>query len=53
MPTYLSNHPMLKDRIEYTQKIAKEQGTISENTLLKEKWDALKTTFTNIDLKDE
>ena len=53
VPTYLSNHPMLKDRIEYTQKIAKEQGTISENTLLKEKWDALKTTFTNIDLKDE
>jgi Zn-dependent protease with chaperone function len=49
MPTYLSNHPMLKDRIEYTQKIAKEQGAISENILLKEKWDALKTTFTNIE----
>jgi predicted Zn-dependent protease len=53
MPTYLSNHPMLKDRIKYTQKKAKEQGTIPENTLLKEKWDALKTTFTNIELTDE
>jgi len=53
IPTYLSNHPMLKDRIEYTQKIAKEQGSISENTLLKEKWDALKTTFTNIETAHE
>jgi predicted Zn-dependent protease len=53
MPTYLSNHPMLADRIEYTKKIAKKQTNISENMLLKEKWKALKTTFTNIKITDE
>jgi Zn-dependent protease with chaperone function len=53
MPTYLSNHPMLADRIEYTKKIAKKQTNISENILLKEKWEALKTTFTNIKITDE
>lgn len=45
VPTYLNNHPMLKDRIEYTQKIADEQDFSSKNTILKEKWDALKNTF--------
>ena len=53
MPTYLSNHPMLEDRIEYTRKIAKKQTNISENLLLKEKWEALKTTFSTIKTTDE
>jgi Zn-dependent protease with chaperone function len=53
MPTYLSNHPMLEDRIEYTKKIAQKQNIVPENILLKEKWDALKTTFTNIEITDE
>jgi Zn-dependent protease with chaperone function len=53
VPTYLSNHPMLEDRIEYTKKIAQKQNIVPKNILLKEKWDALKTTFTNIEITDE
>lgn len=52
VPTYLSNHPMLKDRIEYTQKIAKEQSIIPENKILKKRWVAIKATFNNMN-KDE
>jgi Zn-dependent protease with chaperone function len=48
MPTYLSKHPMLKDRIKYAKKIAKKQDNLPENIILKEKWDALKITFTNL-----
>jgi len=44
---------MLEDRIEYTKKIAKKQTNISENMLLKEKWEALKKTFTNKKITDE
>ena len=29
------------------------QNIVPENILLKEKWDALKTTFTNIEITDE
>jgi len=42
VPTYLSNHPMLKDRIEYTKKIASEQEKVSENEVLEFKWQAIK-----------
>jgi len=42
IPTYFSNHPMLEDRIEYTQEIADKQNSIFENPLLKEKWKTLK-----------
>lgn len=53
IPTYLSNHPMLKDRIEYTKKMAKDQDNLPENIVLKEKWEALKITFTNIEIEHE
>ncbi len=42
VPTYLSNHPMLKDRIEYTTKIAAQQEKVGENQLLESKWQAIK-----------
>lgn len=38
VPTYLSNHPMLKDRIDYTKQIASEQKDVLFNSRLKEKW---------------
>jgi hypothetical protein len=44
---------MLKDRIEYTKKMAKEQKNFPGNIVLKERWDALKITFTNIDTTHE
>ncbi len=47
IPTYLSNHPMLKDRIEYTQKIANEQEEGIKNDVLKEKWKNIQDTFEN------
>ena len=42
VPTYLSNHPMLKDRIAYTTKIAAEQEKVGENMVLEAKWQAIK-----------
>jgi predicted Zn-dependent protease len=42
LPTYLSNHPMLKDRITYTTDIANSQKEFEENIVLKEKWHILK-----------
>lgn len=48
VPAYLSSHPMLKDRIEYTQAIADAQEPIIENTVLQQKWDALQLLL-NID----
>ena len=41
VPTYLSNHPMLKDRIDYTNKIASEQKNVLFNSILKDKWNAI------------
>tara|TARA_R110002073_G_scaffold72537_1_gene177667 strand:- start:700706 stop:701791 length:1086 start_codon:yes stop_codon:yes gene_type:complete len=41
VPTYLSNHPMLEDRITYTTKIADEQGSNNGNDLLQDKWNQL------------
>lgn len=45
MPTYLSSHPMLKNRIEYTTEIAEKETGMFENTILQEKWEALKATL--------
>ncbi len=42
VPSYLSNHPMLKDRIEYTIEIAEQQEMILENRVLDLKWKAIK-----------
>jgi predicted Zn-dependent protease len=43
---YLSNHPALDDRIEYTTKIADEYPQISsENIELKEQWSIIKTSL--------
>ncbi len=42
VPTYLSNHPMLKDRIAYTLKVASAQGEIGKNEVLESKWKAIK-----------
>lgn len=42
IPAYLSNHPILQDRIQYTSEIAETQKSFTENTLLKEKWVLLK-----------
>lgn len=47
IPTYLSNHPMLKDRIVYTQEIADQQSNTINNTVLKEKWNKIAAGFTN------
>jgi len=47
VPTYLSNHPMLKDRIEYTEKIANEQDEFIVNTVLQEKWQQINKTLEN------
>lgn len=49
VPTFLSSHPMLKDRIEYTKKVAEKQRKISENRILKEKWSVIQSNFS---LKD-
>jgi len=38
VPTYLSNHPMLKDRIDCTKQIASKQKDVLINSVLKEKW---------------
>jgi Zn-dependent protease with chaperone function len=38
VPTYLSNHPMLKDRIDYTKQIASEQKAVLFNSILSKKW---------------
>ena len=43
IPSYLSNHPMLKDRIEYTTTQALEQGRFDDNFDLEEKWNELKS----------
>ncbi len=45
LPSYLSNHPMLKDRIAYTQEIADAQDEFEENSILKEKWVILKNSL--------
>jgi beta-barrel assembly-enhancing protease len=45
IPKYLSNHPILDERIRYTKEIANNQKHISENSILKEKWNDLKNTF--------
>ncbi len=45
VPTYLSNHPMLKDRIVYTKRIAESQGNIVANETLESKWQAIKAAL--------
>jgi len=47
VPTYLSNHPMLKNRIEYTEKIANNQSKFIVNTVLQEKWQQIKKYLEN------
>ena len=44
IPSFLSSHPMLDDRIQYTQEIANKQKVTATNNILKEKW---------LDLKNE
>ncbi|WP_299716431.1 M48 family metallopeptidase [uncultured Tenacibaculum sp.] len=41
-PEYLSSHPMLDDRIEYTKEIAEKENRLSNNSILKEKWNIIK-----------
>lgn len=43
VPTFLSTHPMLKDRIDYSKEIANTQKNFQENTILKNKWNIIKT----------
>ena len=43
IPSYLSNHPMLKNRIEYTTTLALEQDRFNNNYDLEEKWNDLKS----------
>lgn len=45
-PTYLSSHPDLEDRINYTKKIADQQHSFKENKVLKIKWNAIKNHYT-------
>jgi len=42
IPSFLGSHPMLDDRITYTETVANEQNSFSENSILKEKWELLK-----------
>lgn len=43
IPSYLSNHPMLKNRIDYTTTLALEQDRFNNNYDLEEKWNDLKS----------
>ncbi|MAD96653.1 MAG: hypothetical protein CMB99_04925 [Flavobacteriaceae bacterium] len=43
MPSYLSNHPMLKERIEYTFEIAEQQEVFEDNQELEKQWIILKS----------
>jgi len=45
VPTYLSNHPMLKDRIDYTKQIARDQKGVLINSVLKEKWSKIQQAY--------
>ncbi|TYP97563.1 peptidase M48-like protein [Tenacibaculum adriaticum] len=47
IPSFLDSHPMLKDRIEYTKKIADKQESFEQNEILKEKWLDLKNSFSS------
>lgn len=47
VPSFLSTHPILEDRIKYTQKIADEQKGFQENLVLKEKWNVIKSSFSS------
>lgn len=51
MPSFLSTHPMLKNRIEYTKKVADEQPNFEENLVLKEKWNIIKASFSSEEKK--
>ncbi len=45
MPSYLSNHPMLKERIEYTFEIAEQQDDFEDNQELENQWIILKKSI--------
>lgn len=45
VPTFLSSHPMLKNRIEYTKEVADKQADFTENTQLKRQWKKIKISF--------
>lgn len=47
IPIYLSSHPMLEERINYTKEIANKQVSFNENVELKEKWNLLKEAMDN------
>lgn len=47
VPSFLSSHPMLEERITYTKKIADEQEDYEENTILKEKWNLIQASFSS------
>lgn len=53
VPSFLSSHPMLKDRIEYTKKIADQQADFKENIILKEKWNSIKSSLPIKEEKEE
>lgn len=45
VPTFLSSHPMLEDRIEYAKKVADKQGNFKENHELKKQWKIINDSF--------
>lgn len=46
IPSFLSSHPILNDRIEYTKKVADSQNKTRENLILKEKWKLIQESIT-------
>lgn len=51
IPKYLNNHPVLKDRILYTKKIAEKQSSFKENVILKNRWNNLKQLISKTNTK--
>ncbi|MGB1042829.1 MAG: M48 family metallopeptidase [Tenacibaculum sp.] len=46
IPSFLSSHPILNDRIRYTKKVADSQNKTRENLILKEKWKLIQESIT-------
>ncbi|WP_435263753.1 M48 family metallopeptidase [Tenacibaculum sp. nBUS_03] len=55
IPKYLNSHPLLKERILYTKKIAEKQSSFKGNVILKNRWNTLKqlNSKTNTKIKHE
>jgi len=53
VPSYLNNHPMLDDRIQYTNEIATKQLAFQENKVLKIQFKKIKNLLKQHVLKEK